>query len=63
MYIFTGSNPDIDGSLDADVVVHEHTHGLSNRLHGNASGLTLDIARGMGRLVGFLCIVHADDAE
>jgi hypothetical protein len=48
MYIFTGSNPDIDGSLDADVVVHEHTHGLSNRLHGNASGLTLDIARGMG---------------
>ncbi len=48
MYIFTGSNPDIDGALDNDVVVHEHTHGLSNRLHGNASGLVLDIARGMG---------------
>ncbi|HEY2848079.1 MAG TPA: M36 family metallopeptidase, partial [Pyrinomonadaceae bacterium] len=38
----------IDGSLDADVVLHEHTHGLSNRLHGNSSGLTTNMARGMG---------------
>ncbi len=48
MYIWTGSNPDIDGNLDADVVIHEHTHGLSNRLHGNGSGLTHDMSRGMG---------------
>ena len=48
MYIFTGANPNIDGSLDADVVVHEHTHGLSNRLHGNGSGLVNDMSRGMG---------------
>ena len=48
MYIWTGPNPDIDGNLDADVVIHEHTHGLSNRLHGNGSGLVLDLARGMG---------------
>ena len=48
MYIFSGPNPNIDGSLDADVVVHEHTHGLSNRLHGNGSGLTNDMSRGMG---------------
>ena len=48
MYLFTGTNPNIDGSLDADVVVHEHTHGLSNRLHGNGSGLTNDMARAMG---------------
>ncbi len=48
MYIWTAPNPDIDGNLDADVVIHEHTHGLSNRLHGNGSGLALDIARGMG---------------
>ncbi|HEV7699523.1 MAG TPA: M36 family metallopeptidase, partial [Pyrinomonadaceae bacterium] len=48
MYIFTGANPDIDGSLDADVVIHEHTHGLSNRLHGNGSGLFNDMSRGMG---------------
>lgn len=48
MYLWTGPNPDIDGNLDADVVIHELTHGLSNRLHGNSSGLQLDIARGMG---------------
>jgi len=48
MYVFTGPSPDIDGSLDADVVIHEHTHGLSNRLHGNSSGLFNDMSRGMG---------------
>lgn len=48
MYLWQGPNPDIDGSLDADVIVHELTHGLSNRLHGNGDGLFLDIARGMG---------------
>lgn len=48
MYLFTGPTPDYDGSLDADVVIHEHTHGLSNRLHGNASGLSTNMSRGMG---------------
>ncbi len=48
MYLWIGPNPDIDGSLDADVIIHELVHGLSNRLHGNSAGLTLDIARGMG---------------
>ncbi|MEQ1922207.1 MAG: M36 family metallopeptidase [Pyrinomonadaceae bacterium] len=48
MYLFVAPTPDIDGNLDADVVIHEATHGLSNRLHGNASGLQLDLARGMG---------------
>ena len=48
MYLWQAPNPDIDGSLDADVIVHELTHGLSNRLHGNGDGLQLDIARGMG---------------
>ncbi|MEJ7847817.1 MAG: M36 family metallopeptidase [Pyrinomonadaceae bacterium] len=48
MYLWTSPTPDFDGNLDADVVIHELTHGLSNRLHGNGSGLALDIARGMG---------------
>ena len=34
MYVFTGPTPDRDGDLDADIVYHEHTHGLSNRLVG-----------------------------
>jgi hypothetical protein len=48
MYLWTAPNPDIDGNLDADVVIHEITHGLSNRLHGNASGLGVNMSRGMG---------------
>lgn len=33
MFVFTGPTPDRDGDLDADIVYHEHTHGLSTRLH------------------------------
>lgn len=39
MYIWTGPTPDRDGTPDADIVIHEVTHGTSNRLHGNGSGL------------------------
>ena len=48
MYLWTAPSPDFDGSLDADVVIHEITHGVSNRLHGNSSGLSTNMARGMG---------------
>jgi hypothetical protein len=48
MYIFTGPTPDRDGDIDADVFVHEMTHGLSNRLHNNGSGLTTTQGGGMG---------------
>ena len=48
MYRFTGPRPDRDSSLDADIVIHELTHGLSNRLVGDATGLFWDVATGMG---------------
>jgi hypothetical protein len=48
MFIWTGSTPPRDGSLDSQVVVHEITHGLSGRLHANASGLSSNMARAMG---------------
>jgi hypothetical protein len=48
MFIFTGPDPDRDGTSDVDIIIHEVTHGLSNRLHGNASGLSTNMARGMG---------------
>ncbi len=48
MYLWTAPTPDFDGSLDADVVIHEITHGVSNRLHGNSAGLSTNMARGMG---------------
>jgi Fungalysin metallopeptidase (M36)/Fungalysin/Thermolysin Propeptide Motif len=48
MYIFDGPFPGRDGSSDAEIMIHEATHGTSNRLHGNASGLASAMARGMG---------------
>ncbi len=48
MFVFTGPNPDRSSGLDQELVLHELTHGTSNRLHGNASGLITNMARGMG---------------
>ena len=48
MYLFTAPSPQRDGSLDADVFLHEMTHGTSTRLHGNASGLATQASGGMG---------------
>ncbi len=47
MYTWT-QTPARDGSLDTEIVVHELTHGTSNRLHGNAGGLGTNRSRGMG---------------
>jgi uncharacterized repeat protein (TIGR01451 family) len=48
MYRFTGPTIDRDGDLDAEVSMHELTHGTSNRLIGNAAGLNWDPAAGLG---------------
>ncbi len=48
MYLFTGPSPQRDGSLDADVFIHEMTHGTSNRLIGNGSGLGNNRGGSMG---------------
>ncbi len=48
MFLWTGPTPDFDGTIDGDVLIHEVTHGLSNRLHGNSAGLSTNMARGMG---------------
>jgi hypothetical protein len=47
MFIFT-TTPNRDGDLDADVFFHELTHGTSNRLHANATGLNSQESAGMG---------------
>ena len=48
MYRFTGPTIDRDGAIDAEILLHELTHGTSNRLVGNGAGLNWDPARGMG---------------
>jgi extracellular elastinolytic metalloproteinase len=51
MYIFDESTPNRDGSFEAGVVIHEYTHGLSNRLTGgpaNSNCLSALESGGMG---------------
>jgi hypothetical protein len=33
MYIFTAPTPDRDGTMDAEIIIHEVAHGVTNRLH------------------------------
>jgi len=46
MYLWPNSNR--DGDFDNEIVIHELTHGTSNRLHNNAAGLGTAYSRGMG---------------
>jgi uncharacterized repeat protein (TIGR01451 family) len=48
MYVFTGPTPDRDGDLDAEIVLHEYTHGLSNRRVGGGVGISALQSEGMG---------------
>ena len=38
MYLWTNMTPNRDGDLDAEIVVHEFTHGLFGRLHNGVGG-------------------------
>src|SRR5204862_6068246 len=48
MYIFNGPTPQRDGDLDAEIVLHEYTHGLSNRRVGGGVGISALQSAGMG---------------
>jgi subtilisin-like proprotein convertase family protein len=48
MFNFTGPTIDRDGGLDNEILIHELTHGTSNRLVGNGAGLQWDVGAGMG---------------
>lgn len=48
MFLWTGPSPQRDGTGDAEVIIHEVTHGTSQRLHNNNAGLTANMSGGMG---------------
>jgi extracellular elastinolytic metalloproteinase len=50
MFLWTLTSPQRDGAIENDIVTHEYTHGLSNRLTGGGSGSCLQTteAGGMG---------------
>ncbi len=48
MFVWSGPDPDRDGDLDAEVIVHEYVHGLSTRLVGGGTGISTVQAAGLG---------------
>ncbi|PPQ79236.1 hypothetical protein CVT24_007530 [Panaeolus cyanescens] len=50
MFLWTLTSPQRDGALENDIIVHENTHGVSNRLTGGGTGRCLQTteAGGMG---------------
>jgi large repetitive protein len=48
MYKWTTTDPSRDGDIDTGIISHEWGHTLSNRLIGNASGLSNNQGGGMG---------------
>ena len=48
MYLWNDATPDRDGSLDTEIMLHEYTHGLSQRLVGAGTGLNNPQSKGMG---------------
>jgi uncharacterized repeat protein (TIGR01451 family) len=48
MFLWNFPMPDRDGDLDAEVIFHEATHGLTTRLVGGGNGMTASQARGLG---------------
>jgi hypothetical protein len=48
MFIFDGATPGRDGALDAEIVLHEYTHGLSSRLVSGGAGIDALQTAGLG---------------
>jgi extracellular elastinolytic metalloproteinase len=50
MYVWTITNPRRDGALENDIIAHEFTHGVTNRMTGGGTGRCLSTteAGGMG---------------
>ena len=38
MYLWTAPTPDRDGDVDNGIILHEYTHGISNRMTGTGAG-------------------------
>ncbi len=61
MYIWTLTTPNRDGALQNDIIVHEFTHGITNRLTGGGTGRCLQTleAGGMGEGSHTLFVHHS----
>ncbi len=65
MFIFDGPNPHRDGDLDGEIILHEYTHGLSDRLVGGGVGIsayqTIGLAEGWSDFYALALLSEPDD--
>lgn len=66
MFLWTSPNPDRDGAFEAEVVLHEYCHGLSNRLVGGPSVTisalsTVGLGEGWSDFYGMALTAEAKD--
>ncbi len=48
MFLWDGPQPDRDGDFDAEVIIHEYTHGVSQRLVGGGVGISEFQSKALG---------------
>jgi extracellular elastinolytic metalloproteinase len=48
MFIWTLTNPNRDGTMENDIIIHEFTHGVTNRLTGGGTGRCLQTTEAGG---------------
>lgn len=51
----TGVQPQRDGALENDIVIHEYTHGITNRMTGGGTGRCLQTTEAGGMGEGTQC--------
>jgi hypothetical protein len=63
MYLWTAPTPDRDGTMDAEIIVHEIGHGIMNRLHtlGTAGTQGGQMHEGSGDFLAHLLLSEASD--
>jgi hypothetical protein len=64
MFLWNGADPDRDSSFDAEIVIHEYVHGLSNRRVGGGALISALQTRGLGEgWSDFVALALLSEAE
>jgi len=68
MYLWNGGTPMRDGDLDAGIIMHEYSHGISNRLTGGPSVVNClqnseQMGEGWGDWFGVMLTMRAGDTR
>ncbi len=56
MFLFDQSVPERDGSLENDIVVHENTHGITNRMTGGGTAQYVNILFHTNLIIVYACV-------